>query len=445
MSTGVCVMGLFARLEEFRPSDVISGARQGRRTASFEYTPLLLIALSVIILPLAYAFCAYGVTSPSNLEPMHLRYIAVNVGANLLCAIIGLQLKGRLAHRLNSAMIMVICVHAAILVAVVSFRLYYSRPIMLSAFLASLVIVNCLVVLSERTRPRRMGIVPQATSNELIDWVGPRGQVILSEKVPPTTFDLVLADLSREMDPRWNRYIANAMLSGVEVRHLAEYVEGLRGRVSADLFQVDHVLLDPRAKVYLHLKRYVDVLLVLLLLPIAAPLAIFGALAIAVSMGRPILFVQDRIGLEGTTFRIYKLRTMEPEGQQLPGNVRTATKVGDRRVTPLGQWLRLYRLDELPQLWNVLRGDMSMVGPRPEQPHLCSEYANAMPTFPCRHLVRPGITGWAQVRFGYACDERETREKLSYDLYYTKYISAALDLKILLETILVILRDKTAR
>jgi lipopolysaccharide/colanic/teichoic acid biosynthesis glycosyltransferase len=191
------------------------------------------------------------------------------------------------------------------------------------------------------------------------------------------------------------------------------------------------------------MKYAIDVFLVVLLLPIVLPLSLLAATAIRVTMGRPVLFIQERVGLGGGAFRMYKFRTMRH--MRWPADVTTATVVNDGRITPLGSWLRRFRIDELPQLWNVLRSDMSIIGPRPEQPTLCDKYTSVMPTFPCRHVVRPGITGWAQVLYGYAGDAQETREKLSYDLFYVKYISLSLDLKILMETVLIIIYDKNVR
>jgi lipopolysaccharide/colanic/teichoic acid biosynthesis glycosyltransferase len=126
-------------------------------------------------------------------------------------------------------------------------------------------------------------------------------------------------------------------------------------------------------------------------------------------------------------------------------DVGVATIRNDTRITPLGKWLRRFRIDELPQLWNVLKGDMSIVGPRPEQRSLSDDYTRAIPAFAYRSMVRPGITGWAQVRAGYAADLAETRIKLGYDLFYLKYFSFSLDVQILLRTIWILLSGRGVR
>ena len=221
------------------------------------------------------------------------------------------------------------------------------------------------------------------------------------------------------------------MMAGKPVRHVAEYLEEEQGVVSIEHFHLDHLPIGGLTS-YRIRKRVLDIGLTVLALPIVLPLLLMGALAIWASMGRPIIFIQQRVGLGGRTFKMYKLRTMRPSG---PGGSQNATVKGDLRVTSVGVWLRRFRIDELPQLWNVLKGDMSLIGPRPEQPVLTERYCEDLPAFAYRSLVRPGITGWAQVRAGYAADLEETRIKLGYDLFDLKNVSFSLDLQILLRTI----------
>jgi lipopolysaccharide/colanic/teichoic acid biosynthesis glycosyltransferase len=189
---------------------------------------------------------------------------------------------------------------------------------------------------------------------------------------------------------------------------------------------------DSRA-FYRGLKRLADVALVLLAAPAALAILAVCAIAILLLMGRPILFVQDRVGRNGQKFRMLKLRTMGISH----GPKSTATAVNDPRITPLGGILRRFHFDELPQLWNILVGDMSFVGPRPEQPHLVAHYRSVLPHYDLRHSVTPGLTGWAQVCYGYAADVEETRAKLAYDLYYVRHFGLSLDVIIIARTILI--------
>jgi lipopolysaccharide/colanic/teichoic acid biosynthesis glycosyltransferase len=182
-------------------------------------------------------------------------------------------------------------------------------------------------------------------------------------------------------------------------------------------------------------KRLFDTLVILGLAPLIVIVLVGIAVALAVTTGESILFVQDRLGLNGRVFRMRKFRTMVTD---LPGG--DVTLVGGDRVTPLGRVLRQSHLDELPQLWNVLKGEMSLVGPRPEQPSLARRYTLNSPEFALRLRVLPGITGWAQVCCSYAGDHRETMIKLAHDLYYIEHQTLAFDVRILARTAVVMAR-----
>jgi lipopolysaccharide/colanic/teichoic acid biosynthesis glycosyltransferase len=188
-------------------------------------------------------------------------------------------------------------------------------------------------------------------------------------------------------------------------------------------------------------KRVLDLILVVLAAPSALLIVGIAGLAIALSSGTPVFFMQDRVGLRGRRFRMIKLRTMAPTTECH----QRATSAHDNRVTRLGAILRQYRIDELPQLLNVLKGDMSLIGPRPEQPALVDHYRSVIPGFDERHLVKPGITGLAQVMYGYAGNTEETRTKFSYDQFYVRNACPALEARIALKTVGVVLRGQGAR
>lgn len=156
----------------------------------------------------------------------------------------------------------------------------------------------------------------------------------------------------------------------------------------------------------------------------------------------PIFFKQTRVGVNGRTFAVYKFRSMFTDAEA--AGAKWATK-NDPRVTKFGMFMRKTRIDEIPQLWNVLRGDMGFVGPRPERPEFVPMLAEALPFYYMRHLIRPGLTGWAQVRYGYGATMEQNREKLEYDLYYIKHMSLGLDLLIMFETVKTILRRRGAQ
>lgn len=186
-----------------------------------------------------------------------------------------------------------------------------------------------------------------------------------------------------------------------------------------------------REPVYFHLKRLSDILLSALGLLVTAPLIAAAALAVRIEDGGPAFFAQNRVGLNRTRFRILKLRSMRVAAEDGP----LYTQPGDRRITRTGAFLRHTRLDELPQLWNVLRGDMSLIGPRAEWDRLVETYEREIPCYHFRHLVKPGITGWAQVNYPYGASLEDTARKLEYDLYYIRHFSFSLDATIVLKTI----------
>jgi lipopolysaccharide/colanic/teichoic acid biosynthesis glycosyltransferase len=192
---------------------------------------------------------------------------------------------------------------------------------------------------------------------------------------------------------------------------------------------------------YCSLKRGFDVVFVLLAGPVVLIVIAIAALAILCSMGGPVFYVQERVGYEGRVFWIWKLRTMKPT----PEKIGVATAINDCRVTPLGWFLRSTHIDELPQFWNILRGDMTLIGPRPEQVPLVEVYRNSLPYYDLRHLVRPGLSGWAQVRHGYAETVYDTRHKLEYDLFYLLNHGPMLDFWILALTFSVLCDPKMVR
>ncbi len=191
---------------------------------------------------------------------------------------------------------------------------------------------------------------------------------------------------------------------------------------------------------YHHLKRLFDLLVATAALVICAPLLALLAILIWLESGRPILFSQERMAREGEPFTMFKFRTMgAPKKDEIED---IYTRARDPRVTRLGRWLRQLHLDELPQLVNVLKGEMSLIGPRAEWIRCAERYEKAIPFYHFRHLVKPGITGWAQVSYGYGASDEDAIEKLQYDLYYLRHYSLKLDAMIVLKTIHVMLFGK---
>jgi sugar transferase (PEP-CTERM system associated) len=235
-------------------------------------------------------------------------------------------------------------------------------------------------------------------------------------------------------------------LDGVSFNHLANVYEEYTGKIAVENLRPSWLIFSSgfrNSRLVASVKRLFDLIASALGLVVAVPLMGLVAVAVRMSSPGPVLYHQRRVGLHGRIFIVHKFRSMRPDAEASTGPV-WASKTGDPRVTPLGRFLRRSRLDELPQLWNVLKGDMSLVGPRPERPEFVSELTTRIPFYGQRHVVRPGLTGWAQVRYTYGASEEDALQKLQYDLFYIKHMSLPLDLFILLSTIKTVVLRKGA-
>jgi sugar transferase (PEP-CTERM system associated) len=234
--------------------------------------------------------------------------------------------------------------------------------------------------------------------------------------------------------------------ANVTFDHLASVYEEYTGKIALETLRPSWFVFSSgfrKTRTLLFVKRVVDLGLALIGLVVSAPLLLIAAALVKLTSPGGALYRQERLGLNGRVFTIYKLRTMRADAEAGSGPIWST--LNDPRVTPVGRFLRNTRLDELPQLWNVLRGDMSFVGPRPERPQFVAELTATIPFFSQRHVLKPGITGWAQVHHSYAASVEEATEKLQYDLYYIKNLSLWLDILILAETVKTVVRQRGAR
>lgn len=237
-------------------------------------------------------------------------------------------------------------------------------------------------------------------------------------------------------------------LAGIEIIELVTFLERETGKVRLDMLHPSWLIYATGFRqdaLREGTRRMFDVLASLALIVVSWPLMLMTALAIKLEDGwrAPVLYRQVRVGLMGRNFSIFKFRSMKVDAES-DGQARWAT-TNDDRVTKVGRFIRKARLDELPQIFNVFVGDMSVVGPRPERPEFVSELCGKIPYYRERHYVRPGITGWAQLCYAYGASEEDAIEKLQYDLYYVKNHSLVFDLVILLQTVEVIIFGKGAR
>ena len=241
------------------------------------------------------------------------------------------------------------------------------------------------------------------------------------------------------------RELLDCKLAGIKVYDLSTFFERVRGQVRIDSLKASWLIYGDGFRQdwgRTFVKRCFDLVAATVLLLLAAPVMLLAALFILIEDGAPVLYRQERVGLGGKTFKVIKFRSMRRDAEK-DGKPRWAIS-GDDRVTRVGRFIRRTRIDELPQLVNVLLGDMSLVGPRPERPYFVDQLTRDIPFYAVRHCVKPGVTGWAQVRYQYGASVDDAIEKLQYDLYYVKNHTLVLDILVLFETVRVVLTGEGA-
>lgn len=317
-------------------------------------------------------------------------------------------------------------------------RASYSGSMLAVGYLASLLATFLLTYVGPRAVPPRLYFVPAGDTGIVQDAPGIEWVRMTEPVVPADPGASIVADLRYPHGPEWERMMAQAAISGRPVYHTKQLRESLTGRV-----EIEHLSENSFGSLlpslgYHGVKRIIDLIACVVLVPILAlPLGVV-AMLVRFSSAGPILFTQERMGYQGKPFTMIKFRTMTiaPAADDHDAARHAAiTQDGDARITRIGHFLRRSRIDELPQIINILRGEMSWIGPRPEAVPLSHWYENELPFYVYRHLVRPGITGWAQVNQGHVAELTDVHRKLHYDFYYIKFFSAWLDILIAFRTV----------
>lgn len=300
---------------------------------------------------------------------------------------------------------------------------------------------------------RRMDIVGFVPANEehhgvperrLVQWNN--GQSLWDLAREHGISEIVVAVRDRRNGALPVGELLDCRLHGVRVTYLTDFFERETGQIRVDSLNTSWLIFSNgfrRNSLRNVVKRLCDVIASGVLLIVTAPVMVITALLIRLTMGRPVFYQQERVGERGETFLIRKFRSMRNDAER-DGAARWASE-DDDRITPVGRWIRWLRIDELPQIVNVFKGEMSFVGPRPERPTFVRQLAEALPFYQARHSIKPGITGWAQVRYAYGASVEDAKQKLQYDLYYVKNHTLFLDIMILLDTVQVVLFGKGAR
>jgi lipopolysaccharide/colanic/teichoic acid biosynthesis glycosyltransferase len=313
------------------------------------------------------------------------------------------------------------------------FRVDFSSP----QFFLGMVMITLMIELFffayRQWASSRIAVVP-GTSNvaKLPELLLGSVEFIMLRSVPAIDFEYsgVIADLSLDLDPRWKHFLAISALRGIPVYDVKQFNESITGRVAVDHLRENTLGAIVPSLIYPQFKRGLDFLLVIFLLPFIALILGICAVLIKLETPGPIIYRQARAGFGGRPFTMFKLRTMTHNhgGEDY-------TLKDDERVTRVGRFLRYYRIDEMPQIVNILRGEMSWIGPRPEAMELARWYEREVPFYVYRHIVQPGITGWAQVHHGNVAAVDAARLKLEYDFFYIKHFSFWLDAVIAIKTL----------
>jgi lipopolysaccharide/colanic/teichoic acid biosynthesis glycosyltransferase len=322
-------------------------------------------------------------------------------------------------------------VTVAVLIAILSsLRIFMSYSGVLFCAIPTALVMIVVMMRLKQAQTERVAILDFPGAAAAAARLGGDLPVITGADTDLRSFDRFLIDVGTHYSDKWSRFLLRSYMRGVLVTPWVQFLEMRRGRVDLNSFDLSDIVLRPSQILYSRLKRVLDIFGVLIASPLVIVLWGLTYLYILLRAGRPVLFSQQRRGYGGKTFTLYKFRTMRRDAGP------AAAALGrDGRVVPGLHLVRSMRLDELPQLINILKGEMSIVGPRPETVELATAYEAELPRYVDRLLVRPGLTGWAQVNATASASVEEAREKLAYDLYYLKNLSFDLDLLIMLRTV----------
>ncbi|APE28552.1 Undecaprenyl-phosphate galactosephosphotransferase [Aurantiacibacter gangjinensis] len=424
------------------PSEVIQDGRSIYR--SFGLQVLACVVLGTLLPPFIYARADFDILSNMWMQN--------SIVASIIALVAGIFFARRMnfypgVRQLGAVVPTFIATFGFVALMILAFRFSYSNQILFINFVTSVVVYIGVMALATRADSKVFFTVPGGRI-ERLKTAGLTMRMLSDPSQVLPRNAVIVADFQAEHNDDWERLLANAALAGIPVFHFKQVYEAATGKV-----QVEHLSENSFGSLlpnmsFVRLKRAMDIALVLVLLPFAIiPLVVVAALIKLDSPG-PILFRQERLGYRGVPFKVAKFRTMRTETAASTAEERRAkamTGDNDPRITRLGAFLRRTRIDELPQMINILLGHMSWIGPRPEAVELGRWYQEEIPFYDYRHIVRPGITGWAQVNQGHVTNLQDIDAKLQYDFYYIKNFSYWLDFLILMRTAKVVFTGHGAR
>ena len=395
----------------------------------FQFAGALLIGA---LLP----WLARGPLPGQVLEPASLNTFAGNIVAVVIAFWTRLSIETYPGIR-RSAVILPAALtgHGVSIVWFLLTRFPYDRLGLAAGFLLHVAWLYLLYIYAERRLRRRIAVVPFGAAESIVEIHGVDWHILKRPQLHDTRgCHAIVADFSAALPDEWEAFLADAALAGRIVYQVKQLSESLTGRVELEHLSENSFGSLLPARGYFYLKGLADFLFALLLLPLLLPLMLGVATIIRLDSRGPVLFRQKRVGHAGKPIIVYKFRTMD-DGDEADERSSAMTKCDDGRITRTGRMLRKLRLDELPQVLNILKWEMSWIGPRPEAQVLSVWYTSEIPFYRYRHVVKPGISGWAQVNQGHVAEVGEVHRKLQYDFYYIKYFSPWLDVLIFFRTI----------
>lgn len=335
---------------------------------------------------------------------------------------------------------------SALLIAFVFGRIPYNRTTLLLGYLLTLLWFFLIGALAQHRQRLHIGVLPFGDVAQLPNFSHVTWSILHSPEARIIGLDAIAADLRIDLPNEWDRKLADYALGNMPVYHVKHLLESLTGKVELEhLSENSFGSLTPRLD-YMLFKNVVDWLTAFVVGVLILPLLIVIGLLVRFTSPGPAIFRQERIGYQGQPFKVYKFRTMKV---MAPNPIQerdfAITRNRDDRITTIGRFLRTSRIDELPQILNILKGEMSWIGPRPEAAVLSRWYEQEIPFYRYRHIVRPGIAGWAQVCQGHVAEIDDVRSKLNYDFYYIKQYSPWIDLLIVVRTIRTMITGYGAR
>jgi len=398
------------------------------------------VAGAIIVIFLPYLLML-AISPPSSIS---VALLTTTYGYSILAALLGLLLLRSVSHypgvEANAYMLPSFGISYGVLLSILLLaRLPYSRMLLFSSFGFVLGWFMVVHVMAGRRRTLTIGIVPGGDHEMLLAVRGVRWTVLADPAQDTTALHAITADLRVDLAAEWDRRLADFALSGMPVYHTKHLAESLTGMVQLEHLSENSFGTLAPVSAFMTAKHLVDWIAAAVAAVVLSPLLALLALVITLdSPGGPI-FRQVRIGYRGKSFTVYKFRTMRKSDPTASALDAAKTQADDKRITRIGVFLRRSRIDELPQIVNILKGEMSWIGPRPEARVLSEWYEGKIPFYRYRHIVRPGLTGWAQVNQGHVAEVDDVRDKLYFDFYYIKNYSPWIDLLIVAKTIQTIL------